>query len=73
MIARLRFQQERIGHGSDILQYIREMAMKYGYKYIGLESTNEKSTVFGLKHGFRNHKGMKGYYIFLLKEIKREL
>ncbi|KAA6333483.1 hypothetical protein EZS27_018109 [termite gut metagenome] len=55
VIARLRFQQERIGHGSDFLQFIKKVAVKQRYKYIGLESTDEKSTIFALKHGFRMH------------------
>lgn len=52
IIARIGFKKERIGHGSDFVRFLAETALKYGYKHIGIESTNEKSSSFAGKLGF---------------------
>ena len=52
IIARISFQKERIGHGSHFVKFLAEIALKYGFKYIGIESTNEKSSSFAKKLGF---------------------
>ncbi len=57
IIARIDFRKERIGQGSNFVGFLAEIALKYGYKYIGLESTNEKSRVFAEKLGFRSIDG----------------
>ncbi|KAA6332771.1 hypothetical protein EZS27_018750 [termite gut metagenome] len=69
VIARLGFQQERIGHGADFLRFISKIAVEHRYRYIGLESTNAKSTAFGLKYGFRMHKGENNHYIISINEL----
>ncbi|GAB6009649.1 GNAT family N-acetyltransferase [Dysgonomonas reticulitermitis] len=69
VIARLGFQEERIGHGTDFLRFISKVAKEHRYKYIGLECTNEKSTAFGLKHGFRRHKESSDNYNISVKEL----
>lgn len=43
IIARIGFNQERIGHGTHFIRFLSEIAVKYGFKHIGIESTNEKS------------------------------
>lgn len=52
IIARISFQKERIGHGSHFVRFLAEIAVKYGFKYVGIESTNEKSSSFAEKLGF---------------------
>lgn len=52
IIARISFKKERIGHGSHFVRFLAEIALKYGYNYIGIESTNEKSSSFARKLGF---------------------
>lgn len=52
IIARFGFSKERAGHGSHFVRFLAEIALKYGFKYIGLESTNEKSASFARKLGF---------------------
>lgn len=52
IIARIGFQKERIGHGSHFVWFLAEIALKYGFKHIGIESTNEKSKAFAEKLGF---------------------
>ena len=52
IIARIGFKKERIGHGSHFIRFLAEIALKYGYKHIGIESTNEKSRSFAEKFGF---------------------
>jgi hypothetical protein len=72
VIARLGFQEERIGHGTNFLQFISKVAKEYGYKYIGLECTNAKSTAFGLRYGFKKHKGEKNHYIISVEDGKNK-
>lgn len=52
IIARIGFQKERSGHGSHFVRFLAEIALKYGFKHIGIESTNEKSSSFARKLGF---------------------
>jgi len=52
IIARLSFSKERAGHGSHFVRFLAEIALKHDFKYIGLESTNEKSASFARKLGF---------------------
>jgi len=57
IIARISFKKERIGHGSHFVRFLAETALKYGYKHIGIESTNEKSSSFARKLGFHSIDG----------------
>ena len=52
IIARLSFHKERIGHGTHLLQFLTEIARKYGFNHIGIECTNTKSSAFAKKLGF---------------------
>lgn len=52
IIARLGFSKERVGHGAHFIRFLSEIALKYGFRYIGLESVNEKSRSFAEKLGF---------------------
>ena len=53
IIARISFHKERIGHGTHFVRFLAETALKYGYRHIGIESTNEKSSSFARKLGFQ--------------------
>lgn len=57
IIARIGFKKERVGHGSHFVRFLSEIALKYGYKHIGIESTNRKSSSFAEKLGFRSIDG----------------
>lgn len=57
IIARICFRKERIGNGSHFVRFLTEIAVKYGYKHIGIESTNEKSASFARKLGFQSIDG----------------
>lgn len=57
IIARISFRKERIGHGTHFVRFLAEIAVKYGFKYIGIESVNEKSKAFAEKLGFRSIDG----------------
>lgn len=57
IIARIGFQKERIGHGSHFVRFLAGIALKYNFKYIGIESTNEKSASFAKKLGFHSIDG----------------
>lgn len=52
IIARLRFSKERIGHGTHFFCFLTGIALKYGFRYIGIECTNTKSGAFAKKLGF---------------------
>jgi len=52
IIARIGFQKERIGNGSHFVRFLSGIALKYGFKYIGIESVNDKSKAFAEKLGF---------------------
>lgn len=52
IIARISFRKERVGHGSHFVRFLAEIALKYGFKHIGIESANEKSRAFAEKLGF---------------------
>lgn len=57
IIARIGFSKERIGHGTDFIRFLTEIAVKYGFKHIGIESTNEKSSSLAEKLGFHSIDG----------------
>jgi len=57
IIARISFKEERVGHGSHFVRFLAETALKYSFKHIGIESTNEKSSSFARKLGFHSIDG----------------
>lgn len=57
IIARINFQKERIGHGTHFVYFLSGIALEYGFKHIGIESTNEKSRSFAEKLGFQSIDG----------------
>ena len=54
IIARLGFSKERIGHGTHFLWFLTGVALKYGFRYIGIECANMKSGAFAKKLGFNS-------------------
>jgi hypothetical protein len=52
IIARLGFSKERVGHGTHFLRFLTGIALKYGFRYIGIECANNKSDAFAKKLGF---------------------
>ena len=57
VIARLGFSKERIGHGTHFLRFLIGVALKYGFRYIGIECANMKSGAFAKKLGFNSIDG----------------
>ena len=57
VIARLGFSKERIGHGTHLLQFLTGVALKYGFRYIGIECANDKSGALAKKLGFNSIDG----------------
>lgn len=57
IIARISLKKERVGNGSHFVRFLAETALKYGYKYIGIESTNDKSSSFARKLRFQSIDG----------------
>lgn len=54
IIARLGFSKERMGHGTHFLWFLTEIALKYGFRHIGIECANTKSGAFAKKLGFNS-------------------
>lgn len=52
IIARICFRKERIGNGAHFIRFLSQIALKYSFKYIGIESVNDKSRSFAEKLGF---------------------
>ena len=52
IIARLGFSKERIGHGTHFIRFLTEIALKYDFSHISLESVNDKSRLFAEKLSF---------------------
>lgn len=67
IIARISFQKERIGHGSHFVRFLAEIAIKYGFNYVGIESTNEKSSSLAKKLGFYSIDGSN--YVVSVKNL----
>ena len=57
IIARLGFSKERIGHGTHYLRFLTGIALRYGFRYIGIECANTKSSTFAKKLGFNSRDG----------------
>ena len=54
IIARLGFSKERIGYGTHFLRFLTGIALKHGFRYIGIECANTKSGAFAKKLGFNS-------------------
>jgi GNAT superfamily N-acetyltransferase len=61
VIARICFEEQRQGHGRDLLNWLVQLAPEIGYKYIAIEAANEKSSAFGKRFGFELANGKAGW------------
>lgn len=52
VIARVSFQQTRVGNGKDFINFICEKADKFNFENIAIEYANESSRNFAMKYGF---------------------
>ncbi|KAA6324640.1 hypothetical protein EZS27_026052 [termite gut metagenome] len=57
IIARIGFHNERVGYGTHFVRFLMEIAIKYGFEYIGIESVNDKSRAFAEKLDFHSIDG----------------
>lgn len=67
IIARISFRKERAGHGTHFVHFLTEIAVKYDFKYIGIESVNKKSSLFAEKLGFQSIDGSN--YVALVEDL----
>lgn len=67
IIVRIWFSKERIGHGTHFVRFLSEIALKYGFNHIGIESTNEKSRAFAKKLRFHSIDGSN--YVVSVKHL----
>ena len=52
VVARIAFLEQRAGHGRALIRLLVERAPLLGYRYIGIESTNDNSSAFAKSLGF---------------------
>lgn len=52
VIARIGFKQQRAGHGQALIEYLLKLAPKIGYRHIGIECANARSSAFAERLGF---------------------
>lgn len=57
IIARISFQKEHAGNRTHFVLFLSKIAIKYGFKHIGIESANDKSRAFAEKLGFQSIDG----------------
>lgn len=69
VLAQIGFQQERKGHGIDFLRFLTEN-LPAEFTHIGIESVNDESRSFGIKHGFKSHKSNTDY-IIAISDLKK--
>lgn len=67
IIARICFRKERIGNGTHFVCFLSQIALKYGFRYIGIESVNDKSRAFAEKLGFYSIDGFN--YVVSIKNL----
>lgn len=67
VIARIGFEKRRVGYGTSLLKLLTEIAIKFDYKYIAIESVNANSRAFAKKFGFEEHMNNNNYIIFVNK------
>ena len=67
IIARIGFRKERIGNGTHFVCFLSQIALKYGFRYIGIESVNDKSRAFAEKLGFYSIDGFN--YVVSIKNL----
>ncbi|MDM9552441.1 GNAT family N-acetyltransferase [Pseudomonas asiatica] len=61
VIARIFFEEQRKGHGRNLLNWLVQLAPEIGYKYIAIEAANENSSAFGKRFGFELKNGKAGW------------
>lgn len=72
VLAGINFQEQRKGNGRKLLSFLVNQAQKYKYQKIGIEQTNEMSTNFANKYGFKNISENK-HWIVSISDLKNEL
>lgn len=70
VIARLGFQKIRKGNGTHFISFLKGIALKYDFKYISLESTNENSSAFAKHFNFKESNYGSEDYIIAIKDLK---
>ena len=69
IIAQLGFRETRKGNGTHFLSFLKDIALRYGYEYIGLENTNDNSCAFAEHFNFQDIQEKK-YYLIDVKKLQ---
>ncbi|KZN58904.1 hypothetical protein N473_26160 [Pseudoalteromonas luteoviolacea CPMOR-1] len=67
VIARIEFEEQRKGHGTDFLKFLCKFSGKYKIQNIALEQTNVSSSSFARKHGFKEL--LKDYWVVSISDL----
>ncbi|WP_288440928.1 GNAT family N-acetyltransferase [uncultured Pseudomonas sp.] len=52
VLARIGFTKERVGYGRALVQRLVELAAKFSYRYLAIESANANASAFAERLGF---------------------
>jgi hypothetical protein len=57
VLARIGFQDQRVGHGRALVELVVKLAPKFGYRFVAIESVNLKAAAFAERLGFMPYLG----------------
>lgn len=67
VIARLGFLKTRKGHGTHFLKFLKEIALKYDFEFIGIECANKNSSAFAKHFKFEEFKSEKHISNYIIR------
>ena len=70
ILARIMFKQERAGHGRALLELLISLAPTFGFKYLAIESANEKASAFAARMGFTAFENG-NHWVGSIEDVKR--
>lgn len=72
VLARIGFTKERPGYGRVLVQRLVELAPKFGYRYLTIESANANVSAFGERLGF-SPRGNGRHWIGAVDDVQKVL
>ena len=67
IIARLGFLKTRKGYGTHFLKFLKAIALKYGFEYIGIECANKNSSAFAKHFKFKEFNSEKYILNYIIR------
>lgn len=73
VVARIGFDQQRSGHGTNLLKLLVRIAKLNNYQSIGIESVNQNSKAFALTFDFEEHTSSSRNYVISTDKLSNAL